>query len=31
MQIRIFSLNLGTSNKNFGATKYFLKISFGKE
>ena len=30
-QIRTFSLNLGTSNKNFKATKYSLERSFQKE
>ena len=28
MQTRLFSLNLGTSNKNFKRTKYSLEISF---
>ena len=31
MQIRTFSLNLGTSNKKFQATKYSLKRPFEKE
>ena len=31
MQIRLFSLNLGTSNTNFKTTKYSLEISFEKE
>ena len=31
MQIRTFSLNLGTSNKNFETTKYSLKRSFQKK
>ena len=30
-QIRTFSLNLGTSNKNFETTKYSLERSFQKE
>ena len=30
-QIGTFSLNLGTSNKNFKATKYSLERSFQKE
>ena len=30
-QIRIFSLNLGTSNKNFKTTKYSLEKSFQRE
>ena len=28
MQIKTFSLNLGTSNKNFEPTKYSLERSF---
>ena len=31
MQIRIFSLNLGISNKKFETTKYSLEKSFQKE
>ena len=31
MQIRIFSLNLRNSNKNFKTTKYSLERSFQKE
>ena len=31
MQIRTFSLNLVTSNKNFETTKYPLERSFQKE
>ena len=30
-QIRTFSLNLGTSNKNFETTKYSMERSFQKE
>ena len=30
-QIRTFSLNLGTSNKSFETTKYFLKRSVQKK
>ena len=30
-QIRTFSLNLGTSNKNFETTKYSLERSFQKK
>ena len=31
IEIRTFSLNLGTSNKKFQATKYSLKRPFEKE